>query len=112
MSGPIMSRQVLEWAVDLAYRAGQVAAERFFAVNFSTSTKADGTEITDVAGFPQGYEDLAPLPVLLAEAGGVVTDLSGGPVLSGPGTALISTGQLHAELLNLVADIPHNQRQS
>jgi histidinol-phosphatase len=65
-----------------------------------------------VAGFPQGYEDLAPLPVILAEAGGVVTDLSGAPVLSGPGTALITTGHLHEELLNLVADLPHGQRQS
>lgn len=63
-----------------------------------------------VAGFPQGYEDLAPLPVILAEAGGMVTDLSGGPVLSGPGTALISTGHRHGELLNLVADLPHGQR--
>ena len=65
-----------------------------------------------VAGPPQGYEDLAPLPVILAEAGATVTDLSGGPVLSGPGTALISTGHLHEELLNLVAGLPHGQRQS
>lgn len=65
-----------------------------------------------VARFPQGYEDLAPLPVILAEAGAMVTDLSGGPVLTGPGTALISTGHLHAELLTLVAGLPHGQRQS
>ena len=65
-----------------------------------------------VAGSPQGYEDLAPLPVILAEAGAMVTDLSGGPVLSGPGTALISTGQRHEELLDLVAGLPHGQQQS
>jgi histidinol-phosphatase len=60
-----------------------------------------------MAGSPQGYEDLAPLPVIMAEAGGRVTDLSDGPVLSGPGTALVSTGHLHDELLRLVADLPH-----
>jgi histidinol-phosphatase len=60
-----------------------------------------------IAGFPAGYEDLAPLPVIMQEAGGRVTDLSGGPVLSGPGTALISTGHVHDELLSLVAGLPH-----
>ena len=39
-----------------------------------------------------------------------MTDLSGGPVLSGPGTALISTGHRHGELLNLVAGLPHGPR--
>jgi len=37
-----------------------------------------------MAGYPQGYEDLAPLPVIVGEAGGRVTDLYGGPLLSGP----------------------------
>jgi histidinol-phosphatase len=60
-----------------------------------------------VAGVPAGYEDLAPLPVIMHEAGGRVTDLSGGPVLSGPGTALVSTGRLHDELLSLVAGLQH-----
>jgi histidinol-phosphatase len=62
-----------------------------------------------MAGFPQGYEDLAPLPVLLSEAGGMVTDLSGGPVLAGPGTALISTGHRHREILDLIAHLPHGE---
>ena len=65
-----------------------------------------------MAGFPQGYEDLAPLPVIMYEAGGRVTDLSGGPVLSGPGTALVSTGHLHDELLTLVAGLPHGPAAS
>jgi histidinol-phosphatase len=60
-----------------------------------------------MAGFPQGYEDLAPLPVIVEEAGGRVTDLSGGPLLSGPGTALVSTGHRHDDLLRLVAGLPH-----
>ena len=51
VSVPAVDRQVLELAVDVAYRAGQVAAGRFFAADFSTSRKADGTEVTgaDVA---------------------------------------------------------------
>jgi len=60
-----------------------------------------------MAGFPQGYEDLAPLPVIMGEAGGRVTDLSGGPVLAGDGTALVSTGPLHEQLLSLLAGLPH-----
>ena len=63
-----------------------------------------------MAGFPQGYEDLAPLPVIMAEAGGRITDLSGGPVLAGDGTALVSTGPLHDQLLSLVAGLPHGPR--
>ena len=63
-----------------------------------------------MAGFPQGYEDLAPLPVIMAEAGGRITDLSGGPVLAGAGTALVSTGPLHDQLLSLVAGLPHGPR--
>jgi histidinol-phosphatase len=63
-----------------------------------------------VAGGPMEYQDLAPLPVILHEAGGRVSDLSGGPLLSGPGTILVSTGHLHEELLNLVAGLPHGQR--
>jgi len=43
-------------------------------------------------------------------AGGRVTDLSGGPVLSGPGTALISTGRLHDDLVRLAGDLPHDPR--
>lgn len=63
-----------------------------------------------IAGFPMGYEDLAPLPVIMSEAGGRVTDLSGGPVLAGPGTALVSTGHRHFDLLNLVAGLPHGEQ--
>ncbi|WP_405166532.1 hypothetical protein OG203_16425 [Nocardia sp. NBC_01499] len=37
-----------------------------------------------IGGTEQGYEDLAPLPVIVEEAGCVVTDLDGGPLLSGP----------------------------
>jgi fructose-1,6-bisphosphatase/inositol monophosphatase family enzyme len=46
-----------------------------------------------IGGFEMELQDLAPLPVILEEAGGRVTDLTGGSVLSGSGAALISTGR-------------------
>lgn len=67
------------------------------------------TDAVVIAGFPMGYEDLAPLPVLVGEAGGRVTDLSGGDVLTGDGSALVSNGVLHDDLLALVAGIPHGR---
>lgn len=62
-----------------------------------------------VAGAPMGYEDVAPLPVLVAEAGGRVTDLSGGSVLTGDGSVLATNGLLHDELLELVAGLEHRR---
>ncbi|MFL6121033.1 inositol monophosphatase family protein [Actinophytocola sp.] len=59
-----------------------------------------------IAGAPMGYEDLAPLPVIIGEAGGRVTDLTGAPVLSGDGTVLITNGHLHDDLLALVRGLP------
>lgn len=41
--------------------------------------------------------DVAPMPVIIEESGGIFTDLSGNPVLSTTGIA--SNGPLHAELL-------------
>ncbi len=62
-----------------------------------------------IAGQPMGYEDLAVLPLLVGEAGGRVTDLSGRDVLSGDGTVLASNGVLHDALLGLVAGLPHGR---
>lgn len=59
-----------------------------------------------VAGVPMGYEDVAPLPVIVGEAGGVVTDLAGNPVLTGDGTVLAANPQLHRQFLSLVEDVP------
>ena len=47
MTAPAVDREVLEFAVGLAHRAGQAAAGRFFAADFFTGRKADGTEVTD-----------------------------------------------------------------
>jgi histidinol-phosphatase len=61
----------------------------------------------DVAvGAAHAYEDLAPLPVLVHEAGGVVTDLGGQPVPGAAGTMLAANPVLHAEALALVVDRP------
>jgi histidinol-phosphatase len=62
-----------------------------------------------VAGGIMGYEDLAPLPVIVAEAGGVVTTLTGGPVLPGDGSALATNGVLHDAYLALLKDLPHGR---
>jgi histidinol-phosphatase len=62
-----------------------------------------------IAGFPMGYEDLAPLPVIIGEAGGRITDLAGRHVFAGDGTALVSNGRLHDSLLELVDGIEHGR---
>jgi histidinol-phosphatase len=63
-----------------------------------------------IAGHPMGYQDMAPLPVLVTEAGGRVTDLAGGDVLAGAGDVLTSNGQLHDQLVDLVAGLPTGPR--
>ncbi|MFE9746989.1 inositol monophosphatase family protein [Saccharothrix saharensis] len=60
-----------------------------------------------VAGAPMGYEDLAPLPVIVHEAGGRVTDLDGDPLLTGNGTVLATNGVLHDALLAVTRGLPH-----
>jgi histidinol-phosphatase len=62
-----------------------------------------------IAGFPMGYEDRAPLPLIVGEAGGRVTDLHGADVLAGDGSVLATNGVLHDALLDLVAGIPHGR---
>jgi histidinol-phosphatase len=64
-----------------------------------------------IAGHPMGYEDRAPLPVLITEAGGRVTDLAGGDVLAGAGDVLSSNGHVHDQLLELVAGLPTGPRE-
>jgi len=49
-----------------------------------------------------GYEDIAPIPLVITEAGGRVSDLDGTDVLSGNGTVLASNGHIHDALLDLV----------
>ncbi|AEM82362.1 inositol monophosphatase [Streptomyces violaceusniger Tu 4113] len=62
-----------------------------------------------VAGPPMGYEDVAPMPVIVTEAGGRVTDLSGTSVLEGDMTVLATNGRLHDAFLHLVEGLPHSR---
>jgi histidinol-phosphatase len=72
-----------------------------------TSDVASGlTDALIIAGMPMDYEDIAPLPLVIAEAGGRVSDLAGNDVLSGNGTVLASNGHIHDALLDLVRDVP------
>lgn len=59
-----------------------------------------------VAGPPMGYDDVAPVPILVTEAGGRVSDLDGASVLTGDMTGLASNGLIHDELLDLAAGHP------
>ena len=63
-----------------------------------------------IAGHPMGYQDMAPLPVLITEAGGRVSDLAGGDLLAGAGDVLTSNGHLHDQLVELVAGLPTGPR--
>jgi len=73
----------------------------------ATSGVACGlTDAMIMAGYPQGYEDIAPIPVMVTEAGGRVSDLEGNDVLTGNGTVLASNGHIHDALLELVRDVP------
>jgi histidinol-phosphatase len=54
----------------------------------------------------QGYDDRAVLPLVVAEAGAVVSDLDGGPVLTGDGTVLAANPAVHAGLLAHTAGVP------
>ncbi|WP_211207208.1 inositol monophosphatase family protein [Stackebrandtia nassauensis] len=54
----------------------------------------------------QGYDDRAGLPLIVEEAGGVVTDLDGAPLLSGDGSVLATNGRWHEELVDLVKGLP------
>ncbi|MEV4349950.1 inositol monophosphatase family protein [Actinoplanes sp. NPDC049596] len=58
-----------------------------------------------IAGTEMGYEDLAPLPIILEEAGGRATDLHGGPLLTGDGTALLSAGSHHDALVAMISPL-------
>jgi histidinol-phosphatase len=64
------------------------------------------TDALIIAGMPMGYEDIAPIPLIITEAGGRVSDLDGNDVLSGNGTVLASNGHIHDALLDLVRDVP------
>jgi histidinol-phosphatase len=75
--------------------------------NGSRGVAAGELEASVAAGLPMGYEDVAPLRLLVTEAGGLITDLDGNDVLTGNGTVLATNGHIHDEMLGLVRGIPH-----
>lgn len=79
-------------------------------VQLGTGVAAGMPDAAVIAGHPMGYQDMAPVPVLVSEAGGRVTDLAGGDVLTGGGDVLISNGRIHDQLLELVAGLPTGPR--
>lgn len=62
-----------------------------------------------IAGPPMGYQDVAPMPVIVTEAGGRVTDLSGTSVLEGDMTVLATNGRLQDAFLHLVEGLPRSR---
>lgn len=70
------------------------------AVLHVVTGRADAAVLTH-----QGYDDVAPLPVILSEAGGVLSDFDGAPV-NGGGTAIAASPSLHRQLLRLISSLP------
>jgi histidinol-phosphatase len=64
------------------------------------------TDAMVIAGMPMGYGDRAPIPLVISEAGGRVSDLDGQDVLTGNGTVLASNGHIHDALLDLIRNMP------
>lgn len=56
-----------------------------------------------------GYEDVAPMPVIITESGGQVADLHGASVREGDMPVLVTNGRLHEELPQLVNSLPHSR---
>lgn len=63
-----------------------------------------------IAGPPMGPEDLAPMAVIVPEAGGRITDLDGKPVLDGDTSVLATNGLLHDAYLALLRGLPHSRK--
>lgn len=83
------------------------------AVHRKVALVASGGGVPDVATGradawlstgPVEYGERAALSVVVAEAGGRVTDLGGAPVLTGDGSVLVTNGPLHEGFVALVAE--------
>ncbi|MEF3119145.1 inositol monophosphatase family protein [Streptomyces chrestomyceticus] len=66
-------------------------------------------DVLVIAGPPMDYWDVAPMPVIVPEAGGRVTGLGGGSVLTGDMTVPATNGRLHEAILGLVACLPRSR---
>ncbi|MEU7044592.1 inositol monophosphatase family protein [Streptomyces varsoviensis] len=99
------AHNVAGWPVELltALHEGAFLVPNVGGVVDLVTGRADALVI---AGPPMGYEDLAPMPVIVSEAGGRVTDLGGTPVLTGDMSVLATNGRLHDGFLELTAGLP------
>jgi histidinol-phosphatase len=75
-----------------------------YAVALLVTGRADAVVSIDTGK----HWDWAPLPVIVGEAGGRITDLSG-DTFPGDGTALIAGPSVHERLLPVVAGLPHTR---
>ncbi len=82
--------ELLTAAVDITRAASGLAAQRFLGTKGMSDVASGLTDALIIAGLPMGYEDIAPIPLIITEAGGRVSDLDGNDVLSGNGTVLAS----------------------
>ena len=99
------SEPVWSWSSDIppvAAEAPQVAEE--------PTEEAEDVQSERRAAEPVvSLWDLAALQVIVEEAGGTFTDLSGRPTPDG-GSAVATNGRLHAEVLDLLAPAKANRR--
>lgn len=97
----IMSSSFMRWPGDVALqldRAGAVL--RTWGDGYGYALVATGRAAAMVDPIVEPY-DVGPMPVILSEAGGRFTDLTGAETIEG-GSGLATNGHLHDELLALL----------
>jgi histidinol-phosphatase len=99
----VMSSSFDSWRPEwVATVAGAGAILRTWGDGYGYALVATGRVAAMVDPIVEPY-DVGPMPVLLAEAGGRFTDLSGAPTIEG-GSGLGTNGLVHDELLALLQD--------
>jgi histidinol-phosphatase len=99
----VMSSSFDSWRPEwIAAVAGAGAILRTWGDGYGYALVATGRVAAMVDPIVEPY-DVGPMPVLLAEAGGRFTDLSGAPTIEG-GSGLGTNGLVHDELLALLQD--------
>ncbi|MFP5254409.1 MAG: inositol monophosphatase family protein [Acidimicrobiia bacterium] len=98
----IMSSSFMRWPGDAALQLDRTGAVlRTWGDGYGYALVATGRAAAMVDPVVEPY-DVGPMPVILAEAGGRFTDLTGAETIEG-GSGLATNGHLHAQLLALLA---------